>query len=236
MNVQHAKVLVTGATSGIGREVALRLAASGVQLALTGRSPTKLEELNGSLATPAVLAKAGDLTSASFATTFVQEADELLGGFTAVVHAAGIGLIKPTLETTDAEFLRVTNLNIRGTFLIAQAACRVMARDKRGLFLTFPGILGKAVMKNAGAYVASKWAVTGLMKAMAQELQRSGVQIGLFHFGGVDSPFWDSIEMKVDRSKMIPLATAADFVMTALRTPPHLVLNEVTLQPDSHQL
>jgi NAD(P)-dependent dehydrogenase (short-subunit alcohol dehydrogenase family) len=122
------------------------------------------------------------------------------------------------------------------TFLVAQAAARLMGEQKHGLFLTIPGILGRAVMKNAAAYIASKFAVTGLIKAMAQEYQRVGVRFSLLHLGGVDTPFWDDLGMKVQRDKMIPAGTAADLIVQALELPPHLVLNELVLQPDSHQL
>ena len=236
MNLNEHRILITGATSGIGREIAMRLSHAGTTIALTGRTGEKLEKLVSELPNPPAFSMAGDLTSASFVNQFVSAADEKMGGFTAVVHAAGVGLIKPVLETPDADFLRVTNLNLRGTFLIAQQTCKVMVRDKKGLFITFPGILGKAVMKNTAAYAASKWGVTGLIKSMAIELQRSGVNFSLFHLGGVDSPFWDEMDMKVDRSKMIPVATAADLVINTLAAPAHLVMNEITLQPESHQM
>lgn len=228
------RVLITGAGSGIGRATALRLAASGRQLFITTRDQAKLNELAAEI-NPAG-AEAIDLTQPRAAEQLVQRAHEKLGGLDAVVHCAGVGLIKPALETTDAEFSRLLNVNLRVTFLVAQAAARVMAENKRGRFLTFPGILGKAVMKNASAYIASKFGVTGLIRAFAQEFQRQGVQFTLFHFGGVDTPFWDDIGMAVKRDLMIPVATAADHVLAALDAPDHLVVNELVLQPESHQM
>jgi NAD(P)-dependent dehydrogenase (short-subunit alcohol dehydrogenase family) len=145
-------------------------------------------------------------------------------------------LIKPGLDTTDAEFTKVMNVNTRSTFLTAQAACRVMAPQKKGLFVTIPGILGKAPMKNASAYCASKYAVTGMIKCFAQEFARSGIRFSLFHFGGVNSPFWDDLGTGFQKDKMIPVETAADLVLQAVDAPPGLVLSEVVLQPESHQL
>jgi NAD(P)-dependent dehydrogenase (short-subunit alcohol dehydrogenase family) len=159
-----------------------------------------------------------------------------MGTIDCVIHCAGIGLIKPSADTTDAEFTKIVNTNLRGTFLIARESCKIMAGQKHGLFITLPGILGKAVMKNAAAYIASKFGVTGLIKTLAQEYQRSGVRFCLFFLGGVDTPFWDEINMTVQRDKMIPVSTAADLIMQAVDAPPHLVLAEVVLQPESHQL
>ena len=233
------KFLITGASSGIGRAVALRLAARGASLVLGGRSAERLGNVVNEAKTAGaaiVLAHPGDITSPRGAEELVQTADKTLGGIDAVIHCAGVGLIRGTLETTDAEFTRVMNINTRGTFLVAREGCRVMAAAKRGLFVTLPGILGRAPMRNAAAYVASKYAVTGMIKAMALEFQRSGVHFSLLHFGGVDTPFWDEIQMAVQRDKMIPVETAADYVMATIDAPPHLVLSEMVLQPESHQM
>ena len=231
------KFLITGASSGIGREVAIRLAARGAKLTLSGRSETKLAEVATACTGAAYIESiASDLTVPHAAESLVAKANESMGGIDCVIHCAGIGLIKPAADTTDAEFSKIVNTNLRGTFLIAQSACKVMAAQKHGLFITLPGILGKAVMKNAAAYIASKFGVTGLIKALAQEYQRSGIRFCLFFLGGVDSPFWDEINMAVQRDKMIPVSTAAYLILQAIDAPPHLVLAEVVLQPESHQL
>lgn len=236
-DIPTKKVLITGATGGIGGTVARRLAREGHALALTGRDRGRLDDLAADCADAATIHhEALDVTAPGEAARFVNEAVEALDGLDGVVHCAGVGLIKTVADTTDAEFTRVTNINMRGTFLVAQASARVFAEAKSGLFITFPGILGRAVMRNAAAYIASKFAVAGLIRAMATEYQRVGVKFSLFYLGGVDSPFWDELAMNPQRDKMIPLEQAADLVVRTLSLPPHLVLNEVVLQPDSHQL
>ena len=234
---QLEKILITGASSGIGRALALRLSQRPIQLALSSRNPEKLSAVkNDCRAAATVHLLPADIVVPHAAARMVQAANEAMGGLDAVIHCAGMGLIKPTLETTDAEFVSVTNLNMRGTFLVAQEACRIMSVQKQGLFITLPGILGKAAMKNAAAYCASKYGVTGLIKVMAQEFQRSGIRFTLAYLGGVDTPFWDTIGMAVQRDKMIPADYAAQLLETALDAPGNLVLNEMTLQPEGHQL
>ena len=224
-----SNILITGATSGIGHELAARLIARGDSVFLTGRSSEKLQTSGAPHLT-------ADLTTPGAAEKIVNGAVDAMGSIDAVIHCAGIGLIKPAAETTDAEFTHVMNVNTRATFLLARESCRLMSTAKKGLFITIPGILGKAPMRNASAYVASKYAVTGMIKCFAQEYQRSGIRFCLFHLGGVDSPFWDNIQMAVQRDKMIPVSTAADLILQAIDAPPHLVLSEVVMQPESHQL
>jgi short-subunit dehydrogenase len=220
-------ILITGASSGIGAELARSLSARGDSLFLTARSQEKLDALGLSAPSLAI-----DLTAPGASAKVVESATAALGQVDVAVHCAGIGLIKPAADTTDAEF----NTNTRAAFLLARDACKAMAAAKKGLFITIPGILGKAPMRNAAAYVASKYAVTGLVKCLAQEYQRSGLRFCLFHLGGVDTPFWDHIQMAVQRDKMIPAATAASLILQAIDAPPHLVLSEVVMQPESHQL
>jgi NAD(P)-dependent dehydrogenase (short-subunit alcohol dehydrogenase family) len=224
-------ILVTGASSGIGAELARQLSSRGDQVFATARSQEKLDALGLGSQSLAI-----DLTSPGASAKVVESATAALGTLDAVVHCAGIGLIKPAADTTDAEFTHVMNTNTRAAFLLARDACKAMAAAKKGLFITIPGILGKAPMRNAAAYVASKYAVTGLVKCLAQEYQRSGLRFCLFHLGGVDTPFWDHIQMAVQRDKMIPATTAASLILQAIDAPPHLVLSEVVMQPESHQL
>ncbi len=234
MSNPHTKILITGAGSGIGRALAAKLAGSDKSLFLTSRSADKLKSIAGEV--DAAGSTAADLTKPGLAARVVEKAAVALDGLDTVVHCAGIGLIRSAADTTDAEVTQVLNVNARATFLLAQAACQTMAAARRGRFLTIPGILGRAPMRNAAAYVASKYAVSGMIKAFAQEYQRHGIQFSLFHFGGVDSPFWDDLGMKVQREKMIDTATAAEMLAQTIDLPSHLVLGEVVLQPESHQL
>jgi len=225
------RFLITGATGGIGSALVEKLNDRGAKLFLHGRDESKLKDLPGDHPT-----HAADLVTPGAIEELVNAAAESLDGIECVIHCVGAGLIKSAADTSDAEFSKLLNLNTRVTYLTAKYASLAMARHKSGMFLTFPGILGKAVMKNASAYITSKFAVTGAIKALSQEFQRSGIRYGLFYFGGVDSPFWDHLDMKVQRDKMIPTSVAADAVLHAIDLPTDLVLNEVTLQPDSHQL
>lgn len=225
------KFLITGATGGIGLSLTRKLLARGATLVLTGRDVTKLSGFSDVCTTVAA-----DLVIPNEAARVVDHAADVMGGLDCVIHLAGVGLIKSAAETTDAEFSRVVNINLRAAFLVAQASCRVMATQKHGLFITIPGILGKAVMKNAAAYSASKFGVSGLIKSFAQEYQRSGIRFALYYLGGVDTPFWENLAMKVQGDKMIPADTAADLILQAIDAPSHLVLSEVIMQPESHQL
>ncbi len=230
------KILVTGAGSGIGAACTRILAERGKSLVLTGLSPQKLDAISAGLPAGHVWTRAADVTQAAAVRELFDEAVERFGGIDAVIHCAGVGLIRPLEEVGGPEFLHVMNVNARGTFHVLKEACRVMAPAKKGRFMTIPGILGIRPMKAATVYCASKYAVTGLIQAAAEEYRRHHLQFSLYHFGGVDTPFWDGIDMRVDRAQMIPAEVAARRICDDLDLPGHLVPGQTILQPASHQL
>ena len=232
--------LITGAGSGIGREVALELARRGVSVALAGRTEAKLTETAAQIGYEGgdAVTIVADVTDPAQVERLVAETTRAFDGLDILVNSAGVGLIKPLETTTASEMDRLLDTNVKGLMLTTQAALRPMiAGGKGGHLVNIAGILGKAPMANASLYCASKYAVTGFSKALQLEVSRKhNIKVSLLYLGGVDSPFWDTIDMKVQRDKMLTIADAAGAVMTVLTQPANLVLGEFTLQPESHQL
>jgi short-subunit dehydrogenase len=234
-------VLLTGATGGIGQAVALPLAQAGARLTLSGRSAAKLEALAQQLedATgrrPQTVS--ADLSRAPQVEKLV-EASAGEDGLDIVINAAGVGLVKPLESTTPEEMTVTLAANLYGAMLLSQAAVTVMAPKKSGHILHVVGILGKAPMAQASVYCASKYGLTGFLQALRAEVsRRHSIKVTGLYLGGVDTPFYDNpaIEMKVQREKMLSASDAAEAILYALTQPAHLVLGELTLQPESHQL
>ena len=236
-------ILVTGATGGIGAATALTLSRKGATLFLSARNGGALETLKHqiSFATgrePGVFP--ADLTSPAEVSQLLDEATRHFGEVPhAVVNAAGVGVVKPVENITPEEFRNALDVNLYGAMLLSQAAVRAMAPRKSGHLLHVVGILGKAPMAQASAYCASKYGLSGFLAALRAEVSRKhGLKVTGLYLGGVDTPFWDSpsIELRVQRDKMLTPDDAAEAVLYALSQPDHLVLGDLTLQPESHQL
>lgn len=234
-------VLVTGATGGIGQAVSQSLAEAGATLILSGRRGEVLAALADRLeATTGQRPKTvvADLSRAPQVEKLVQDASEA-AGLDIVVNAAGVGLVKPLESITPEEITATLAANLYGAMLLSQAVVRVMAPKKAGHVLHVVGILGKAPMAQASVYCASKYGLTGFLQALRAEVsRRHNIKVTGLYLGGVDTPFYDSplVELKVQREKMLTPADAAEAVLYALTQPAHLVLGELTLQPESHQL
>ncbi len=236
-------ILIAGATGGIGSVAALRLARLGARLFLSGRSEAKLRALVGEIeyATGAEPGSSpADLGDAEQVTRLMGEASAAFGAAPdVVINAAGVGAIRPIESLTPEDFQTLIATNLLGAMYLSQAAVRVMAPRKSGHILHVVGILGKAPMANATAYCASKYGLTGFLAALRAEVsRRHNIKVTGLYLGGVDTPFYDNpaVEMKVQRDKMLSADDATNAVLYALAQPAHLVMGEMTLQPESHQL
>ncbi len=239
-SLQGKTALITGAGSGIGRDVALRLAERGANIVLAGRREDALFETQAgvNIAGADSLIIPTDVTSPEQIDHLIAESVHTFGTIDILVNSAGVGSIKPLDQVTPDDIDRLLDINVKGLILTTQAALRPMIASARGgHIINIAGILGKAPMANASIYCASKYAVTGFSKALQLEVGRKhNIKVSLMYFGGVDSPFWDTIDMRVQRDKMLTIADAAAAILYALTAPSNLVLGELTLQPDSHQL
>ncbi|WP_448533916.1 SDR family oxidoreductase [Parathermosynechococcus lividus] len=228
-------VLVVGATGGIGRAVVERLKGTGATLVLAARSGDRLEQLAATLSGERnVQSHPCDITQPDQVVQLMQAIREQHGRLDVLINAAGAGLLKPYAKITPTELEQMLALNLKGCFYTTQQATELMKEHQQGHICTVVGILGKHSMAMAAAYCAAKFGVVGFSKCMAEELKRYGIKFSLFYFGGVDTPFWDGVSLKVDRQKLLQPDAAAALIQAALETDRHAVPLELSLMPDSH--
>ncbi|MFN7210805.1 MAG: SDR family oxidoreductase [Aggregatilineales bacterium] len=235
--MEQRVILIAGAGRGIGRALALKLAAQGAKLALSARTYVELNALADEIKALGgqALAIGADMTVQRDVANLVAETQATYGRIDAVYYGAGVGALKGALELQESELDRMWETNFKGLFHITRAAIPHMLNNGGGHFVVPVGILGRHVMRNSGGYSASKFAVVGWVKALGEEFNKRGIRFTLLYLGGVDTSFWDSIEMRVDRSKMLTAEAAADVALYALNAPRSAVVNEIVMQPDSHQ-
>jgi len=245
VDLKGMSVLITGASRGIGRATALQLAERGAALTLAARNYAPLSRVAEDVRQRGgqAIAVPADVTQRAQVSDLVSEAVATWGRIDALMNCAGQGVIRPALELSDDDIDRMLSVNTKGVILVTQAVVGEMLKTAAqrapgrpvGRVITPVGTMGRYVMRGSAAYSASKWGAAGALKAMATEFQRQGVQFTLLYLGGVDSNFWDTIDMPVQRDKMLRPDEAADAILRALEAPAHSVLNEVVLQPESHQ-
>lgn len=233
-------VLIVGGSGGIGQASADLFAKAGAKVVLAARNKSKAEkkanEINDNGGEASVIEV--DVTDHASVSEMVSEVHNSLGKIDILVNAFGTGLIQPLLDVKPEHAKELFDVNVYGTFLVTQAVLRYMTAEKEGRVLMFPGILGKAVMKNSSVYSASKHAITGFTKTLVEENKRSGVKFSLLYLGGVSTDFWENpnIDMRVQKDKMLTPQEVAKAVYYAASQPNGSVLNEIVMQPESHQM
>lgn len=239
MNLEGKTAVIIGASRGIGREVSELFAQAGANVVIVARSETELLELEYKLNAagfPDVLAIKADALFPEEMKALADRTIEKFGAIDFLIHAAGAGVLKPfgELGVDDLNFL--LDANLKTAFNAFQAILPAMQERKFGRVVAFPGILGKAPMMQASAYCAAKYALSGMVKCLAQEYKRFGIRFTLMHLGGVDSDFWENITMKVQRDKMLTVRAAAEAAFFAATQAGEGVMAEVVLMPENHQL
>ncbi|MCS6773188.1 MAG: SDR family oxidoreductase, partial [Thermoflexales bacterium] len=207
-------VVITGASSGIGRAAALRLAQHGARLALAARNYAALTQVadQARQRSAQAIAVPTDVTQRDQVADLVSEVLANFGRIDALVNCAGVGVLRPIEQLTEEDIDRTLAVNTKGVILVSQAVGAAMLKTGGGKIVTPVGTMGRYVMRGSVAYSASKWGAVGALKAMAVEWQRSGIGVSLLYLGGVDSPFWDHIEMRVQRDKMLTVDDAAQAI------------------------
>ncbi len=228
-------ILLAGATGGIGRELARLLTGSGARLFITGRK----EELLREIATECRLSEdcllAADLTDSNGVKALKQAYDKVYPTVDILINLSGIGIIQSTENLEEADFMRTLQVNLYAPYMLTRAFLPVMKEAKKGLIIHVPGVLGKVPMAGAAAYSASKYGLVGMMQSIREEVKRTEIRITNLFLGGVDSPFWDKIDLRVQREKMIRADEAARSIWFLCQQPSSGVISEMVLQPFNHQ-
>jgi NADP-dependent 3-hydroxy acid dehydrogenase YdfG len=231
----NKNILIAGATGGVGRNTAKLLAQSGARVFLAGRNADKLAELAEELSIPTERCFCIDLTNENSINEMANAIHTQVPQLDILLNAAGIGIIKPLEQLSVEEFQLSLSTNLVGSFLLVQKFLPAMKISGKGLIINIPGILGKIPMAGAAAYCASKYGLVGMMQSIREELKRTEIRITNIFLGGVDSPFWDTINLRVQREKMIQAEEAARAIWFLCQQPASGVVSEMVLQPFNHQ-
>lgn len=222
-------ILLSGATSGLGRALALRLGSEGCRLALCGRDSGKLAKLVAELALPSerVLAKAFDLTDHAAAAGFAQEALRALGRVDVLINNAGANLGKAAVGEVDLRtFAAMLDLNCTAQLALTQPVWRAMAAAGGGRVVNI--VSSAALHSSAGiaGYTASKGAFHTLTGVMRREGRPLGIHVTGVYPGGIDTPFRAQA-----RPDYLRAETVAEAVVTCLRLPGDAAVHELVLRP-----
>jgi 3-oxoacyl-[acyl-carrier protein] reductase len=197
--------LVTGASGGIGAEIARALHAQGATVALSGTRAEALESLKGELGERAHVCPA-DLSDPVAAASLI-ETVEALGGTDILVNNAGLTKDGLALRMSDADWAKVLDVDLAAPFRLSRAALKFMLRRRAGRIINIGSVVGSTGNAGQANYAAAKAGLIGLTKALAQEVASRNVTVNLIAPGFIATPMTEALtdSQKSALSDKIPL-------------------------------
>ena len=222
--------LLTGAGGGIGRVIADKLADMGANLILFGGSNLKnLDAVADSVRKKGVKAEiiAGDLTDQTFVESGFKRAMEIFGSLDILINNAGLAINCPLDSTPIETFDKIMAINARAPYMLIQQALPVLKKSDRASIINVSSVVGHAGYPNQSAYTASKHALLGLTKALAQEVYKDGIRVHAISPGGVYTDMIKITRPDLTGEGMISPQDIADIVEFLLKNRTNAVIDEI---------
>jgi NAD(P)-dependent dehydrogenase (short-subunit alcohol dehydrogenase family) len=214
-------VALMGASSGIGRETALRFAGRGARVVVSARSKEGLdslvEEIRG--AGGEAMAVAAEVTDSDQVKAVADTAAGVYGRLDTWVHLAAVSIFAPFEETTPEEFKRVVEIDLLGQAYGAMAALPHIKREGRGALVHVTSVVARRAVPLQSSYCAAKHGVDGFLESLRVELKKEGWQIGVTNVmpAAINTPFFDKARTKLGvKPKGFPPMYAPDVVSDAI--------------------
>jgi 3-oxoacyl-[acyl-carrier protein] reductase len=227
MNLENARALVTGGSSGIGHGIARALRDRGAKVAICGRDPDRLERAARELG---VLGIPADVSREEDVERMMREVTSALGGLDVLVNNAGIGSFAPLVETGVDDFRRVWEVNVLGAMLCARAAARLFVAQGRGDIVNIASTSALRAGAGGTSYASTKFALRGLSESWRAELRKHNVRVMLVNPSEVVTEFFGRAGRRQDDdpSKLHP-AEIAHAVVAILEMPDRGFIPELSV-------
>jgi NADP-dependent 3-hydroxy acid dehydrogenase YdfG len=230
--------VITGASKGIGRATALRLARDGVRTVLAatdagalGRLEKEIEALG-----PPAMGRPCDVTRHNDCQNLAQAAHERFGRIDILVNNAGIGYSGTVVDSDPDEVEWMIRVNLLGVYHMSRAVLPGMIHQKRGDIVNIGSVAGLKYSPKFAMYSATKFAVRAFSEGLRNEVQPHNIRVTTVHPGMTDTHFFDSFSqggmpLPADRGDILRPEDIADAVHFVLTRPSNTALNELTLRP-----
>ena len=233
--------VITGATSGVGRAIALRLASEGVRLCLVGRRKAALEEVAQRASaqgappdTPAAKGYRADLSSETDLAALISELEGDLTEIDILVHSAG-EILFGRIEAASGEDLdRQYQVNFRAPYVLTRALLPLM-KPKRGQIIFINSSVGLAGKGGAGPYAATKHALKAFADSLRDEVNPSGIRVTSFYLGRTATPMQERVHASENRDYFPELLLqpedVASSIVNVLSLPRTAEVTDISIRP-----
>jgi NADP-dependent 3-hydroxy acid dehydrogenase YdfG len=224
--------LVTGASRGIGKEIALDLAKQHFNVGLAGREAALLEEVAAQCRSLGVKASCFvvDLTDADAVAKLAGQAASELGGISVLVNNAGVSIEKDIRSASVDEWNTTLDVNLRAVFLLTKFCLPYLERAEKAAVITIASIASNRTYPGGTMYAASKHGVRGFSNALFDDVREAGIKVCSIMPGYVNTAMHEG-DTRLDPEKMLQPADVAKAVSFVVNFPENGCPTEITLMP-----
>jgi 3-oxoacyl-[acyl-carrier protein] reductase len=212
-------VIITGSTHGIGYATAAEFLRHGDRVVIFCRHRKHVDDAVKTLSAIAgrenILGMVADVRKPADVEKVTGKCLEQFGRIDVLVNNAGVAAYKSLEETTDADWDRIIDTNLKGTFLFLRQVVPVLKKQRKGVVINISSGLGVEGMAGFSAYCASKFGVVGLTKVMADEIGQKGIRIYAVLPGAVDTSLLAGSDLEIDASELLKPEYLAETVFAA---------------------
>lgn len=230
-HLKNKRALITGASAGIGRAVALSLADEGCHVALVARSLPKLKEVATECEEKGVKVAVipYDLVKSADTASLVEKTIGGLGGLDILINNAGASSSSPVDKANLDDWDRVIDVNLRSMIHLTNHSLKEIEKNPWGAVINISSVAGKMTFGGSGIYCATKHAVMGLTGSLYEDVREKNIKVCAICPGFVNTGFVSN--NKINREKMIQPDDVADTVRYVLNSSDTFCPTEITMRP-----
>ncbi|MEE3368366.1 MAG: SDR family NAD(P)-dependent oxidoreductase [Planctomycetota bacterium] len=192
-----ARIIITGASSGIGLALAKQLGKEGSRLLVTARREGRLRQLSDTISKAGKVTRpitvAGDITNLEVQEQIIETAERDMGGLDILVNNAGLGALGPFSEATPERLRRILEVNFIAPVELTRKAIPLLRKGHNGLIVNVGSVLGHRAVPGKSEYCASKFALHGFSDSLRCELASQGIDVLLVSPSTTSSEFFDQV-------------------------------------------
>ncbi len=234
MDLTNRLAVITGATEGIGRAIAVALGSAGAKVAICARSASNVDATVAALRETGLdaIGRACDVADPAAVRAFADFVSRERGDAAVLVNNAGIGRFAPLEELTLEDWDETIAVNLRSLYLVTRAFLPGLVRAGQSSIVNIASLAGRNGFEGGTAYCASKHAVLGFSKALMLEVRKRGLRVIAVCPGSVATPFMDKQDrMRPDRDRILTADDVAQTVVGALTLADRAMVSELDIRP-----
>jgi 3-oxoacyl-[acyl-carrier protein] reductase len=233
MQLKNKVAIITGASKGIGRTVAIELAKRGVHVAISARSKNLLEDLSSKISESGVTALyfRGDMSIESEIKKFVARVIGKFQRLDILINNAGIGYFNNVIDLPTEKWDEMFNLNIRGLFIMTRETLPYLRKAGEAVIVNIASLAGKNAFTGGAGYAATKHAVLGFSRCLMLEERQYGVRVITICPGSVNTNFSPSAEDDQKKKRKLQTDDIASTIINAIQLPQRAMISEIDIRP-----